>query len=102
MCTASVHVDTAFKVCLHYHPARREQPGSINFLTILKDWLSSCNQNRRKTVAPHITHLICSLVSLQPQQMPSIFVCLPVTHYICSHTETMSSKFREISRIRQE
>ena len=38
--------------------------GQINFLTILKDWLSRCNQNKRKTVAPHITHLICSLVLL--------------------------------------
>ena len=26
--------------------------GQINFLTILKDWLSRCNQNKRKTVAP--------------------------------------------------
>ena len=28
--------------------------GQINFLTILKDWLSRCNQNKRKSVAPHI------------------------------------------------
>ena len=38
----------------------------------------------------------------------SVFVCLhsalhfTVTHYICSLTETMSSKFREASKIRRE
>ena len=31
---------------------------------ILKDWLSRCYQNKRKKVAPHVTHLICSLVLL--------------------------------------
>ena len=30
----------------------------------MKDWLSRCNQNKRKTVAPHVSHLICSLVLL--------------------------------------
>ena len=29
--------------------------------TILKDWLSRCKQNKTKTVAPHITNLMCSL-----------------------------------------
>ena len=39
---------------------RNQRMGQINFLTILKDWLSRFNQNKRKTVAPHITHLMCS------------------------------------------
>ena len=36
----------------------------INFLTILKDWLSACNQNKKKTVAAHITYLLRSLLLL--------------------------------------
>ena len=28
----------------------------------MKDWRSRCNQNKRKTVAPHITHLMYSLM----------------------------------------
>ena len=45
-------------------PARKEQHRMGQFLTTLKGWLSSCNQNKRKTVTPHITHLIYSLVFL--------------------------------------
>ena len=30
----------------------------------MKDWLFRCNHNKRKTVAPHITHLNCSLLLL--------------------------------------
>ena len=35
-----------------------------NLHRILKDWLSRCNENKIKAVAPHITHLMCSLVLL--------------------------------------
>ena len=84
--------------------------------TILKDWLSICNQNKSNTVAPHITHLICSsvlpltislrLVESCSQLASSFHLCLHFhfcfTHYICSLTETMSRKFWQISRIRRE
>ena len=32
--------------------------------TILKDWLSRCDQNETNTIAPHFTHLMCSLLLL--------------------------------------
>ena len=35
-----------------------------NLYTILKDWLSRSNENKIKAAAPHITHLMCSLVLL--------------------------------------
>ena len=53
-------------------------------------WLSRFNQNKRKTVAPNITHLMCSLVllltiSLQP--VASCSKCLPYlpvfTSFLC-------------------
>ena len=58
-----------FKVCLHHHSSQeREKPedgvDKIYFKEIYKDWLSRCNQNKLKTVALHITHLMCSLVLL--------------------------------------
>ena len=66
-------------------PARKEQHrmGQINFLTILKGWLSSCNQNKRKTVATHITHLIYSLVFLFTNSL------LQVPYF--SHSKCLSS-----------
>ena len=58
-----------------------------------------------KTFAPHITHLMCSLVLLLTisfQLLASFNRCLPSFSYICSLTETMSRKFQEVSRIWQE
>ena len=56
------------KISLHHHqlPAGAQQYGldKKKFHTILKDWLSRCNQNKRKTIAPHITLLMCCLVLL--------------------------------------
>ena len=56
------------KICLHHNqlPAREQQDwaNKKNFHTILKDWLSRCNHNKRKTVASHITHLMRSLALL--------------------------------------
>ena len=88
-----------------------------NFQTILKDWLSRCSQNN-KTVAAHITHLKRSLVLLLKiflrqaescNYLSNVFhLCLCLhfrfifTHYIWGLTETMSRKFREISKIRRE
>ena len=83
-------------------------------MRILKDWLSRCNQNKTKTVAPHITNLMCSLVlllTISIQLVASYSKCLTclhaslyfiLTHYICSLTENMSRKFREISRIQRD
>ena len=54
--------------------------GQIKFLTILKDRLSRCNQNKRKTAAPHVTHILCSLVLLLTtsfQLLASYKRCLP-------------------------
>ena len=35
-----------------------------DFPTLLKNWLSNCNQAKRKIVVPHITHLMFSLLLL--------------------------------------
>ena len=43
-----------------YITSNRAGKGRKNFLTILKEFLSTCNQNKTKTVAPQITHLMCS------------------------------------------
>ena len=77
--------------------------GRYNLLTTLKGWLSRCNQNKRKTVAPHITHL-CSLLLLltissklvasYSWQVPSVFACLHFFSHSCSLTETMPRKFQ--------
>ena len=78
--------------------------GQINFLIILKDFLSKCNQNKRKTVATHTISLQLVASYSHNKCLPSLLVFLssPVlfilTHYICSHTKTMSKKFRKISR----
>ena len=54
----------------------------------MRDWLSSCNQNKRKTVAPHITHLMCSLVLLLTISLRLVASCnrclSHVLHHICS------------------
>ena len=65
-----------------------------------KDWLSRCNQNKRKTVDPHITHLMCSLVLLLTISLqlvasynrwpPSL---LAFASFLCSLTDTMSKNF---------
>ena len=76
---------------------------------ILEDWLSRCNQNKR-TVAPNITHLICSLIllliiSLQQQAITGAFhYCLTyfiLKYYICSFTETMSRKFGKFDKFEE-
>ena len=46
-------------VCFKHRAADKQ-----NFQTTLKDSLSRCNQSKRKTVVPHITHLMRSLVLL--------------------------------------
>ena len=69
---------------------------------------SRCNQNKRKAaVAPHITHLICSLlllltISLQLLANYSTFhLCLSwLLSYSCSLTETMPMKFQGCGEIR--
>ena len=46
----------------------------------MKEWLSRCKQNKRKTVAPHIPHLMCSLVlllTISLQLVASCRMCLP-------------------------
>ena len=59
-----------FKVCLYHNPTACKSSkekvgwGRENFLTVLKDWLSRCNQNKTKTVTSHMTHLMCPLVLL--------------------------------------
>ena len=77
----------------------------------MKDWLSRYNQNKRKTVVSHITHLICSLVLLLTISLRLIESCsqLASTFHLCLHfhftftdciyslTETMSKKFLEYS-----
>ena len=73
------------------------------------------NQNKRKRVAQHITHLMCSLVLLltvslelvasysHSRGLLSLLVLLSLLHsYICKYTEIMSRKFRKISRIWRE
>ena len=52
--------------------------GQINFATVLKDWLSRCNSNKRKIVALHITHLMYSLILLLSISLLFIFACLSV------------------------
>ena len=54
---------------------RESRMRQLNFLTILKDCLSRCNQNKRKAVAPHITHLMCYLVLVAScnRYLPSLF-----------------------------
>lgn len=52
--------------------------GQINFATVLKNWLSRCNSNKRKIVALHITHLMYSLILLLSISLLFIFACLSV------------------------
>ena len=56
----------------------------------MKDWLSRCNQNKRKTVAPHTTHLMCSLVLLLTISLWLVEKCsyLASVFHICLHTST--------------
>ena len=45
---------------------------------MLKDWLSNCSQKKRKAVAPHVTHLMCSLVLLLAISLQLVAsMCLP-------------------------
>ena len=76
-----------------------------NFLTILKDWLSRYNKNKRKTVSRHITHLMSFLLKLltissqlasQLQQVPFIFSVFTffLQSYI-NHAKRISRKVAE-------
>ena len=74
-----------------------------------------CNQNKKKTVALHITHLMCCLalllrISLQLvasyKQVHSIFACLHfiLTHYLSSqsyrnHVKEISGSFKDLARV---
>ena len=85
-----------------YITTKRARWGRWNFLTILKDWLSRCKRNKRKTIAPHIIQLMCFLlwqwtISLQlvpshSSDPPSLLVF--TSFYICSLTKTMPRKFQ--------
>ena len=44
-------------------PAKEQDEADKNFLTVLRDQLSRCNQNK-KTVLPHISYLMCSSLLL--------------------------------------
>ena len=106
---ARYKITSNFKFFYITTSARGEKAGRgrWNFLTNLKDMQSRCNQNKRKTDAPDITHLRCSLVLLLTFSLQLIASrCLPIIsaclHFIVMHhtfLETMAKKFWEISRI---
>ena len=64
----------------------------------MKDWLSICNENKRKNLVPYINHLLyfsvllltisLQLIARCSYQVLSIFSCLHfnLMHYICSFT----------------
>ena len=64
------------------------------------DWLSRCNQNKRKTVAPHITHLMCSLVllltiSLQLVEAVAQVPSVPL-HFYPLHLQSYRNHVRKV------
>ena len=62
---SQMYTNKQIKVCLHHHQQEKSsRMGQISFLIILKDRLSWCSQNKRKTVATHTIHLMRSLVLL--------------------------------------
>ena len=82
----------------------------------MKGWQYRFNQNKRKTVAPRITHLMCSLVlllTISLQLVASYNRCLPIIsaclHFIITHytfavlekpCQGNFRKFQELSKSR--
>ena len=68
----------------------------------MTDQLSRCNQNKRKTVALHISHLICSLIllltiSVQHQAVTGAFhLCLTSLHSYALHLQSSRNHVQKI------
>ena len=91
---------------IHHQQVREHDEADKFILIILKDCVSRCNQNKRKTVVPHITHnefFYYNYLQFPHNWLASYSKCLPSFPFsLLSYnlTEAMPREFQESGKSR--